>query len=331
MAVPPVTPWPRVAIVLGAVVASTVLPACAATDGDPAMAEDAFRTVAIGLCGELIDAREPAVWQAGTEASLRVLELSVTRQEPALDEVEDLTAALTLYRDDLLLSVDALGGLEPPDDLIADWQTVIGSGANAVATVEARLAAVTERTVASSDLTAEFDDVEAVGSALEALALVNRDCASVFREFGPAEGFEDFVTRAAGACTLVVERRLTNGYDDDADAALDTFATVLDGAPVEATPELIETLERLATEWHTTHGQFAALDPEMSPAPTEWQRTIDYATQRATLFEARAAAVSSGDPAKIETAFTLDPSLEPGLGDLAALGLAGRDCRAIRA
>jgi hypothetical protein len=171
-----------------------------------------------------------------------------------------------------------------------------------------------------------------VHDALLALGLLDRDCASVLHDPGPIVGYEVWVTRAAGACSGVAERRLLNGYQADADTAVAAFAAVVGGDPLPASDELPGALQRLADEWRSTYEEFAALDPAEAPVPAEWQRTIDYSRQRAELFAARAEAATGGDVTAIAAAFgPADPALEPGFGDFSVLGLGARDCRAVQA
>lgn len=319
----------------GAVVAAAglVLSAAAcANDAVESAEDDPFRSVAIGLCGELIDSRVHAVWADGSAASLRVLELAVGGGTPDPAEIEPLTSALAAYRDDFQVTVDALAELGPPDDYARLWATFVAEGTDTLAALDARLAALADWDAAVADVLPNVGNPDAVHDALSELGLLDRDCASVLHDPGPLEGYEGWVTRAAEACSVVAERRLLNHYEADADLAVDAFATVFGGKQVAATDELVGALERVAEEWQTTYESFAAVDPAESPAPDEWQHTIDYSAERAEVFAARAAAVADADPAAIQAAFAAPgPGMEPGFGDFAVLGLAARDCRSVQA
>ena len=60
--------------------------------------DDAFRAEALATCSELIDDRDHAVFEIGSAASIRVLEMSVTDATPDAAEVTELTGALDAYQ-----------------------------------------------------------------------------------------------------------------------------------------------------------------------------------------------------------------------------------------
>lgn len=292
--------------------------------------DDPFRAVAIGLCGELIDARVHAVWRDGIAASLRVLELAVGDQAPEPSEIGPLTEALTAYRDDFSITVEALAGLGPPEEFADDWETFVAQGTATLAALDARLAALADWDGAVDDVHPNVGAPPAVTAALEDLGLLDRDCATVLHDPGPMEGFEVWVTRAAEACSVVAERRLIDDYQADAELAAQALAVAVEGGTPAASDDLHQSLQRMSDEWRATYEGFAALDPAESPAPEEWQRTIDYSSQRADVYAARAEAAAAGDSVALSAALTAtDPDHELGFGDFTQLGLASRDCRSV--
>jgi len=285
----------------------------------------------MAACNSLIDGRDRGIWEAGQAASIEVLAAVVGNKPPDATAADALEADLRPYRDDLATTVESLAGLEPPADLVDAWDTFLGSGRTTLAALDQRLAALADWEATAASVAPDAGDPDAFESALAAVELLDRDCAVVFRDLGPLPEHAGFVAAAAAACTEAAERRRAGAFAADTDLALDAVVTAVTGDAIEPSDELVAALRRLAAEWQQTHDAWAAIDPADAPVPAEWQGTLTYAEQRAGLLTARADAVESGDAAAIAGAFALNASPGPGIGDLAALGLATRDCRALRA
>lgn len=317
-----------------------VVPACAGSDDatppststpatTAASAAAAFRGEALATCSELIDTRDHAVWDDGAAASRRVVDLSESGTAPDAAETTALATALDRYGDALAATAARLAALTPPADLAEPWDTFVGAGAAVAEAVAGRSAAVSGWGTERPTIDPLPGDPEAVATALDTLGMLDRDCAAVFSDPGPLPGYEEFVTAAASACSEAVDRRAASGYDAASETALEALAATIGGEHLDAPDTVTAALDLLAAEWAATAAAFAAIDPATSPAPSEWQRSIDYAEQRAAVFAARSDAVATGDDAVVAAAFTIEPGLEPGLGDLVQLGLGSRDCRAL--
>lgn len=134
----------------------------------------------------------------------------------------------------------------------------------------------------------------------------------------------DFLEAAASTCTEIATRRAGAGYSTD--LVLEAVIAYQQAKPLAADAALVAELTVLVAEWQQTVADFEAVPTANVTDATEWQTTIDAATERVTVYEQRLAALSSGDADEIATWFRLGVITIPGPGDWVTLGLGIGDC-----
>lgn len=295
-----------------------------------------FRSLAAERCRTVIDARDSSKAEAGLRAALEVLLLAREGELPDVDHAAELITSLAWYRSEIERTMVELRNVVPPPSLEDAWATVLSDGERASAVLDARLDAVDSGELEQLEAVVELTAGELGGvspeaeAALAKLGLLGRDCATVFDDHGPLAGHEEFVVAAAAACSAAIERRQANGFADDERLVREAVAASAAGDRIEVVPPLRLAVDRMAAEWRLTHQAFAEVDPATSPAPAEWQTTIDAAADRQAAYEMRASALRSGDAVEIGEAFRPGVAIDtPAMGDLAALGLSRRDCRSV--
>ena len=177
-------------------------------------------------------------------------------------------------------------------------------------------------------------DVETdVDGALASLGMTGRDCESLAGDAGPVEAFEEFITSAAIVCSAVLDRRRDLDYPTAQQSMLDVVDQVGREEPVEVTPELLDAMRAVATEWGQTADDLATIPGDV-PDDEAWEETQQIVQDRADVYAERVEALESGDAERIAEVFAPDPPEDLdtiGKPDYpwAQLELDGRDCRSL--
>ena len=215
------------------------------------------------------------------------------------------------------------------------WSAVLIPLEELLGRLEARLD-LTDASWPVSDDAALFGPIDLltdVDAALASLGMTGRDCESLAGDSGPVEAFEEFITSAAIVCSAVLDRRRDLGYSAAQQSMLAAVAQVFREEPVEVTPELLDAMRAVATEWGQTADDLATI-PGTVPDDEAWEGAQQIVQDRADVYAERVEALESGDAARIAEAFAPDlPETVDTLGTpdypWARLELDRRDCRSI--
>lgn len=172
-----------------------------------------------------------------------------------------------------------------------------------------------------------------VDAALAVLGMTGRDCESLANDSGPVAAFSEFITSAAIVCSAVLDRRRDLAYPTAQQSMLAVVDQVGRVEPVEVTPELLDAMRAVATEWSQTVDDLATIPGDV-PDDDAWDETRQIVQDRADVYAGRVEALESGDAATIAEAFAPDPpeSLDTlGKPDYpwSRLELDRRDCRSL--
>lgn len=164
---------------------------------------------------------------------------------------------------------------------------------------------------------------DALEEALATLGFSGRDCELVFSRPGVPPGHARFINAAAKVCAEVFDRRAAT-YDDNSKIILKAMISrgENDGDP----KSLLEAAQALHVEWQQTARAFGAVEATDAPDAALWAEFVQHTETLAAHHGARAAALESGAPEKLATAFRPTPVLPITPN---ALGLGQTDCRTL--
>lgn len=280
-----------------------------------------------GVCSEILDNRDLAVFTAASDATTAVLVASVSGEEPSAAERDRWRSELTAGRDQLTTERDRL----------AEWGQDPAEVDELTATFDDRIALFTSRIDAlegdgppgggtlSPDTLAGPAGV--IGERFPELA--GRDCEMLLTYPGPDPDYREFQISAAQTCSGIVERRAATDFEANAATNLDVVAAVLDGGPVEPTEADLDAVRAVRDEWQHTHEDLQAVADSTVPDEDAWAMTLDYARERAEVFTERVDALESREESAITAAFDRSRWTYVGWEGWEESGLSYRDCRSI--
>lgn len=294
--------------------------------GSPAAAASEWEGGTNALCRGLIEQRDYAVFEEGRKAAVAII--SAAARSGSLPEAAERPSLMDVHqrqRDDLAAAHAALvarSAQEP--ELAAEWHLFLGTGAQEIDLLDRRIEALASGRFEPHLLKrGAGTGTRALEEALAALGFLGRDCELVFSSPGVPPDEAGLIKAAARICAEAVDRRAAT-YAHDFRIIIPAVVArgEVDG---DRTP-LLSAAQALHSEWQQTAAAFRTIDAAAVPDAALWGEFLRHIEAMAEVYGARVAALESGDPEQLATAFRPTPiiAVTP-----AMLGLNQTDCRTL--
>ncbi len=294
--------------------------------GSAAVAASEWEGSTNALCRGLIEQRDHAVFEKGGNAAIASISAAVRSGNlPEAAERPSLIDALRRQREDLAAAHAALAARSAQEpELAAEWHLFLGTGAQEIDLLDRRIAALASGRFDPHLLKRNAGtDTRALEEALAALGFLGRDCELVFWSPGVPSAQAGFIKAAARICAEAVDRRAPTYVED----FRIIIPAIVAGGEIDGdrTP-LLTAAQALHAEWQQTAEDFGTIDAAAVPDAALWGEFLRHIDAMAEVYAARVAALESGDPEQLASAFrpTPTPSVTPDM-----LGLNQTDCRTL--
>ncbi len=294
--------------------------------GSAAAAASEWEGSTNGLCRSLIEQRDYAVFEQGRKAAVAIISAAVQSGSlPEAAERPQLVDVLQRQRHDLAAAHAALAERSAQEpELATEWHLFLGTGAQEIDLLDRRIEALASGRFEPHLLKRDAGpDTRALEETLAELGFLGRDCELVFSSPGVPSAQAGFINAAARICAEAVDRRSAT-YVDDLRTIIPAIVT---GGEVDGdrTP-LLTAAQALHAEWQQTAEDFETIDAAAVPDAALWGEFLRHIDAMAEVYAARVAALESGDPGQLATAFRPTPifAVTPEM-----LGLNQTDCRTL--